>query len=213
MGATSALCSRGILLDRGRVAAAGPIQDVVAEYLASVREVSAAPIAERTDRGGEGGARVTDIALTDARGAPLRELISGQECLLVIGYGASRLLRRPVFKGTIYTSAGQPLLPINSALVDASFGGLAGSGYVACRLRRLPLSKGSYWMNVAIEDGGRLLDHVTGAYSFAVERGDFFGTGRTVEGLRDVCLVDQQWFAGREPRPAGIVARAGSAPE
>ncbi len=198
MGAMSALCSRGIFLDRGRVVSAGPMQSLIAEYLASVQEVAASPIADRTDRGGDGGARVTEIAMTDARGTPLGELISGQECVLVIGYGASRPLSRPVFKGTIYNSVGQPLLPMNSGLVNAPFGGLPGRGFVACRLQRLPLSKGRYWMNVSIEDGPNLLDHVAGAYSFVVERGDFYGTGRNVDGLRDVCLVEQQWFAGDE---------------
>jgi hypothetical protein len=137
--------------------------------------------------------------MTDAWGTPLNELMSGQECMLLIGYEASRPLSRPVFKGTIYSSVGQPLVPMNSALVNAPFGSLPGQGFVACHLRRLPLSKGTYWMNVAIEDGGNLLDHVTGAYSFVVERGDFYGTGRNVDGLRDVCLVEQNWFSVEEP--------------
>ena len=56
------------------------------------------------------------------------------------------------------------------------------------------MSRGTYRLNASIEDNGQLLDHVTGAYSFVVNDGDFYGTGRSITGLREICLVNQEWL-------------------
>jgi lipopolysaccharide transport system ATP-binding protein len=200
MGAMSALCESVVLLEKGRVKKSGPAGEVIGAYLASLDE-SAGSVAlrERTDRGGSGSAKLTGLRLVDSEGAPLRSIISGRECSFELTYESMSMLRRPVFKATVYNSVGQPLFQFDSSLVDAPFYRMPQLGTVCCRLQRLPLSRGKYRMNVSLEDEGVALDHVISAFTFAVEEGDYYGNGRNVAGLSEVCLIDQNWAAvGKE---------------
>jgi len=194
MGAISALCESAILLDEGRITRIGLAPEIIAAYLSSLYEVSQCPLRGRTDRDGTGKAKFTSIYLADPDGRPLQQVLSGYECMLVLGYESTKPLRKPIFKITIYNSIGQPLVHFDNSLVGTLLQPFPKQGYVGCRFRRLPLSRGTYRLNVSIEDGGQLLDRVIGAYSFVVDDGDFYGTGRSIIGLKEVCLVDQEWL-------------------
>lgn len=198
LGAMSALCQRGILLEKGQVASIGDISQVIGTYLSSLQQTSSISLRERTDRGGTGKARITSVVITDGQGRSIQQVISGQECLLAIEYQAAKPLTNPVFKATIYNSAGQPLTNFDSSVVHAPYADLPSQGTVRCQLRRLPLAHGKYWMNVSLENNQQILDHVTAAYSFDVGRGDFYGTGRNVKGISEICLVDQEWQRHQE---------------
>jgi len=194
MGAISTLCETGIFLNEGRVSKVGKASEIISLYLSSLFEVSKYSIQDRKDRDGTGKARITSIYFAGIDGEPLQELVSGYECTLVLGYKSIDPLRMPTFKFTVYNSIGQPLLHFDSSLVETPFKLLSRSGYVGCRFRRLPLSRGTYRLNVSVEENGQLLDHVTEAYSFNVGDGTFYSTGRNIVGLKEVCLVEQEWL-------------------
>jgi hypothetical protein len=84
------------------------------------------------------------------------------------------------------------VLHLNNALCGASIALVPGRNEVRCTLERLPLSQGMYRINASV-DRGEVLDRVEGVASFAVERGDFYATGRAVEGVREIVLVEQRW--------------------
>lgn len=194
MGAVSALCRKAIFLDQGLVTRIGHASQIIEAYLCSLLEASKYSLRDRRDRDGTGRGRITHAYLAAPEGTRLQQALSGYECILIIGYEASDRLAAPVFKFTVYNSIGQPLLHFDSSLVRTPFHRLPSQGYVGCRLQRLPLSRGTYRLNVSIEDRGQLLDHVIGAYSFVVEDGNFHGDGRNIVGLREVCLADQEWI-------------------
>ncbi len=193
MGAVSALCNRAVLLEKGCVKAQGPVGQVVDAYLSSLQSAAAESLESRTDRGGRGETRLCEIGLVNARHETLEHVLAGMPCTLLFRYSGKEPLSRPVFKATVYNSLGQPLLAYDSSLVNAFPERLPGSGVVLCEIPKLPLSPGVYRMNASIETGGRLQDHVVAAYCFTVQHGDFYGTGRNVTTLREVCLVDQAW--------------------
>jgi lipopolysaccharide transport system ATP-binding protein len=202
MGSIIALCPKTLFLGSGRLVTIGPTDEVVERYLQSLTPAFAT-LRDRTDRSGSGKARFVSVAITDGEGHQLAETLSGQRCAFVMGYEADAPLRDPVFKLTIYTPFGQPLLHCSSALVNAPLRGMPGSGQAICRIPRLPLSQGHYRCNISLEDHSELLDHLTGAFVLPVADGDFFGTGRAITGLRDLCLVDHDWqIDGRTEPPS-----------
>jgi lipopolysaccharide transport system ATP-binding protein len=204
MGAISALCGKVVWLDHGRLINMGAALEIVEAYLSSLDKASECSLRDRTDRDGTGKARFTSAFLSSREGAPLQEILSGYECMLVLGYESSEPLNEPRFKFTIYGSAGLPLAHFDSSLTNTNFNKLPKRGQVACRLGRLPLSEGGYRLNVSVEDDGQLLDHVTAAYSFHVGSGNFYGTGRNIIGIKEVCLIDQEWAFLDIPSPAII---------
>ena len=67
-------------------------------------------------------------------------------------------------------------------------------GIIRCKVPKLPLLPDLYYYHIYVEDKiGGILDNITFVNSFAVEEGDFFGTGKlTMKGLGSF-LVENEW--------------------
>ncbi|HEX7140747.1 MAG TPA: ABC transporter ATP-binding protein [Vicinamibacterales bacterium] len=70
MEAVQRLCSRGMLLDRGRLVAAGPVGDVVERYRSEERLFVDIGRFNPRARSGTGWARITNLVLLDETGRP-----------------------------------------------------------------------------------------------------------------------------------------------
>jgi lipopolysaccharide transport system ATP-binding protein len=118
MAAVQRLCTRGVLLEHGRVAAAGPIGGVVRRYLDAGAEARAAARFEPHGRTGLGWARVTDVRLVDESDRPIGavpcdEALCFELALEVTGTGrAGGSLRGLVLELTICSEAGEPLTSV-----------------------------------------------------------------------------------------------------
>ena len=202
LGAIETLCETAILLDQGKVIEIGAAPKVVGSYLSAINDASGTDLHARTDRSGSGAAKIASVFLVGADGRTLQQILSGHECMIMIGYESKVELLRPTFRFTIYNSIGQPLLHFNSSLGEKPLLGLARQGRVGCRIKKLPLSTGSYRLNVSIEDGGQLMDHLNGAYAFNVADGNFYGSGRNAIDVKEICLAEQEWLPIEPGQPA-----------
>ncbi len=208
IGAIAALCDSGIWLESGRMVMHDKIAPGVDAYLASLTTASSTALRDRHDRGGNGLARFTEAYLATPQQQPLVQAMAGTDCALILRYESQEPLRNPVFKCTIYSYSGHPLTNLDSRLINSFNTTLPASGTVTCRLGPLPLSQGSYRVNISLESDEQLLDHLTSAAVFTVEPGNYYGTGRNVNGLRDVVLVNQEWALLDEiDRPQNVLAK------
>ena len=77
MAAVQRLCGRGVLLDRGMVAAAGPIGEVVGRYLAGdASRARGRALRASGAHAGSGWARITDASVLDDSDRP----VAGRPC-------------------------------------------------------------------------------------------------------------------------------------
>ena len=164
MSAMRRLCERGILLERGRVAAIGPMEAVADQYVRPGRDQEESARFDPHDRRGTGWARVTDMRLLDDR----HEAVAARPCdadLLVEvtiqvtgGAAAGSSLRGLVVELVVCSDDGQPLL----SLMNVDDTGVALPDGSACRvLVRLPgptFVPGRYSINVFL--GIPFLQHV-----------------------------------------------------
>jgi ABC-type multidrug transport system ATPase subunit len=72
MEAIQRLCTRGLLMDRGRLSMSGPIAEVVAQYRTVEQAMVDVGRFNTRSRSGTGWARVRDIRLVDERGDAVR---------------------------------------------------------------------------------------------------------------------------------------------
>jgi len=205
MPSVSALCTRALLLDGGRVCADGPVERVIDAYLARVRGRAEAPVAERADRAGTGRLRFTAVEVGGAEpgaaprtGAPLR---------IAVRYrGKSPEPLRGVRLALLVTDGrGHRVCAFDTRFLDADFAELPPAGEIACTVPRLPLAAGRYELGLWAEARGEVADHVEAAASFPVEPGDFFGTGRATDRTKHgPVLVDHAFrFAETEGTDGG----------
>ncbi len=146
MAAVSALCSRAVLLDNGRLVESGPTREVIDAYLMRGREASSTPLTERIDRSGKGSVRFTALGLEDGDGNAITTATSGRPVTVRLDYSSAD--GRPVHHVVvgIYVRGlyGQPLFICLSRVARNGFPSLAPSGSIRCHIPMLPLLPGVY---------------------------------------------------------------------
>jgi lipopolysaccharide transport system ATP-binding protein len=193
MVAITALCSRSIQLEKGRVTVDGPAGAVVQSYLRSLETLVTVPLAERRDRQGSGALRFTSITVRNATagGGLVR---SGDDVAIELAYESDQPSLANVHVDVIVNGPyDEQLCQLSNTAQRGAFERVNGSGTFVCRIPRLPFEPGSYRLNCFSAVNGDVADWVMHAGVMDVEPGDFFGTGRMNEEGQGHFLVDHQW--------------------
>ena len=181
MAAVENLCTRTILLDRGRVVADGGTRAVIETYLRSVEAIGMTPVSARTDRRGNGRLRFTGISFASG-GQPAEAVQAGQELQILLAYETADKQPledgRPAVTVVIYSLLGACITTLGNEVVGASFASLPAKGTMSCTIQHLPLTPGQYYLNVRCDLGPDTSDWVDQAAFLTVLPGDFFGSGK-----------------------------------
>jgi lipopolysaccharide transport system ATP-binding protein len=195
MTAIAALCSRCLLLADGRVEDDGPPEKVIRRYMNSAERSMSIPLRDRTDRVGDGRARLTALRLLDAALNPVYRAESGSEVVIDLDYEAraGTSLAALAFEIGVYNQLGQLVFLCGSDFAGQLPPTLPREGSVRCRIPGLPLPHGRYHLNVFCGARGDAADWITSAAIVDVGEGDFFGTGRLPPGLGGTVMVAHRW--------------------
>ncbi len=173
--AVQRLCTRGLLLDQGRVVADGPVADVVNRYRSVERQVVPPGRFNARARSGTGWARIVDIALLDDGGQAVSSRPADGDLVFDVAIQTtadrnSGTLRGLVVELVVCTEQGQPLVSI----MNVDDGGVDLPAAHACRVRaRLAgptFIPGRYRLNAFV--GVPYLEHVDevpDAFEFDIE--------------------------------------------
>jgi len=197
MAAVTALCSRACLLNNGNLIAEGEVRPVIERYLSAAKSVDRIPLAERTDRRGDGRVRLTDVRLLNDKGDLVEAVASGQDIRISIGYcSMDGAAPENVKVGIgVYSMNETFLLYCSNELVGTDFKSLPPEGRVECRIPQFPLTRGQYNLNISFLIKGILADWVPAARGLQVVEGDFFGTGKLPPAAHGGFLTLQTWEA------------------
>ena len=197
MAAIESLCTRAVFLQNGRLLNIGGTTEVVREYLSSLTAHVSENLAERTDRQGNGGLRFTSISLRSGEDSQYLDTAQcGQDLEFVAGFTSNAQLTNATVSMVVYAPSGQCLIDLESDMAGFRLGPIPKQGYISCRIKRLPLAPGEYFLNVYCESNGEIVDWVQNATTFDVEAGEFFGTGKLPPSTHGGLLVDQEWEVG-----------------
>ena len=195
MAAVTALCSRAVLLDNGRLVESGSTREVIDAYLQRGREASSRTLTQRTDRDGSGSMRFTALALEDDDGNSVTAATSGGSVTVRLDYSSAD--GEPVHRAVvgIYVRGlyGQPLFICLSRVAQDGFPNLAPSGSIRCRIPELPLLPGVYMFDVWCKVDEVLADRINHASELTVSEGDFFGSGKLPPREGGDFLVFHEW--------------------
>jgi len=192
LGAVVQLCTRAILVDRGKVQFDGRPAETVAEFRKARRE-SAAPDAAAADK----PIAITDVQLLqpDGEASPLHT--TGKPMTIRVRYEAREPIRQPHVAIDIHSVDGVYCAGINTRMDDCTLGTLEGRGFVDLAISKLALLPGCYSISAGILDpqGLRPLDLQERAFPFSVvsDRRDF-----------GFVYLEHQWMQGHgtDVRPA-----------
>lgn len=195
MVAITALCSRAVLLEGGRLTQDGAAPAVVQRYLNSLEQVATVPVADRRDRRGTGALRFETVAVRNASvgGGLVR---SGDDVVFEIGYRSDRdSLRNVHVDLVIHGPFDEQLAQLSNTAQRGVFERIPQRGTFRCRVPRFPFEAGAYRLTLYSEVDGDVADWVIHATTLEVEPGDYFGTGRTNFEGQGHFLVPHEWTA------------------
>lgn len=194
MAAVENLCTRAVVLDRGRVQYVGTQTEAVQEYL-KAPATAALSLRERIDRGGSGEVRIVGIEMRDPEGVPMDVASSGRDVDFYLHYEAAPGFTAPDVLASLQlrTQFDVPVFLQHNRLVGHRFGALPPRGAFVCRIPRLPLPPSTYRVHCSVMQGGAFLDLVDDAQMLTVVSGDFFGSGEVPPDTHGCCLVDAEW--------------------
>jgi lipopolysaccharide transport system ATP-binding protein len=190
LASVTALCTRALLLEHGKLVADGGTEEVVEGYLHAVRSESHADLRDRSDRRGDGRLRFVSLAVDGADGAR-----SGSDCSIRLSYEAQSP-EADLFVGiAVQGPLGEPIFLCTNRLSGDSLATAAPDGEIACTISQLPLLPGRYTINVYAEVAGVLADWIEDAAGFEVLESDVFGTGQLPPSTHGPIFVRQRWVA------------------
>jgi lipopolysaccharide transport system ATP-binding protein len=196
LASVSALCTRGVLLDSGRVLRDGSVETVINEYITSVQTDSAETIEDREDRKGDGRLRVVRAEMASTDGGPAR---TGRDAVLRLGYLAAGVGGTVSIGVSVEGPLGEPVFSCSTQFTGEELVVEAEAGELVCHLPTLPLLPGRYSIAVYAEVNGVLADWVRSALFFDVYEDDVYGTGRLPPTTHGLVYVNHSW----EIRTAG----------
>lgn len=191
--AVTALCTRGLMLERGRVAVEGRIGDVAQRYLESLEQTATHDLRARTDRSGSGALRLTSCRVRgDGTDGPV---LAGGGADIALGFESAdgTPLRDVHVAIAVHGILDDQLFHLATSTVGDDFASLPARGTLHCRLPRVPLQPGVYRLTVFCSVRAEVADWVIHAGAMEVEPGDFFSSGRLPPADQGPILVDHGW--------------------
>lgn len=195
MGVVSKLCTRGLVLDRGRVAFEGDKDSAIDFYTRSNALTSSTePLATRKDRKGNGKVLLTHLAFySEEIGQEVQALTCADPVEIRLRFRSEL----PGFTGRFVVGFydAMDICPVflDTHVDPALSGRFPGEGELRTRLSRdVALVPGDYSIHVAVFVNGEMADYIIHAAMLRVEEGDFFGSGK-FPGGRSQCYARHHW--------------------
>lgn len=185
LAAVQRLCTRGVLLDTGRVTLAAGIDDVVASYVSSLARAATRPLPDRNDRRGDGALRFTSIAFLDGDDEPVNSVTSGEPVSILVGYSLHSTVntKHLLFALSIKDRSGILVALFSTDELRPRLRPLVAHGYFRIDIPALLLRGGDYsinlWASRSDSNPANLHDSVERADTITVLPGDYWKVGST----------------------------------
>jgi lipopolysaccharide transport system ATP-binding protein len=192
MVAVERLCQTGVYLDGGKIRRTGEIANIIDSYQRSNEQRRGEPLAQRSDRTGNGLGRLTTLEIKPAEennGA----ITCNSGIRILIEYKAAANVSAIVL--SIINHQSTPIYWLDSRNDAGLLLGRSKAETAMCITAPLNLVPGVYSINAALLIGKEVADQVESAAFFEVEAEDFYGQGRLLLPAHNhgVCLIRQSW--------------------
>ena len=186
------------MLKSGEVAAEGPTDEIVEDYLQSSGQAQDFHIDERRDRGGDGRVRIQSIRFVDHNSNNELDLVmAGTDLRIEIEYkseSSSEKINTFNLGLALFDSNQRFVTVLNSQMASSMFSGIDNSGKVNCRIKKFPLMQGTYYITATLVVNGMVADQLVNACAIDVETGDYYKSGQPNDPGRQGVYVEQEWF-------------------
>jgi len=195
LGAVKRLCSKSVLIEKGKMIAFGKTSEIIEKYLVKVN--NSVPKANETipitNRSGSGIVRIENVHIENGKGKEVNFAVSGETLRFVFQYQAVKDIDKVNLSFSIHSQLGQNIILDQSKYTRNLFKVQKGKGKIICTIPSLPLISGYYLINVRVDIHGEESDFPRDPVcKLTVVDGDFYGTG-SIPLQHSPVLVKSSW--------------------
>lgn len=195
MASIRALCSKGILLDKGSVSYEGPIETTISKYLSENTINSGEDILSRLDKKGNKRVEITDVVFRDKKGDTVSEIFTGEMLDIEWHYRVNDKdvdLSKLIVAAGFCDDYGSEIVEWVSDEMKTDFGMLT-SGKFTLHIPELSLRPASYHLTYQISLGSTsksdFCDQLDNAKLLTVIGSDFYSNGSVISRFGHSFLV------------------------
>ncbi len=195
MAAVESLCSRGVMVANGKIAADCGASDAISAYMSSFKptgdNAGSFNLLDHANRRSGSEPVATRLTLTDAEGRSRTEFSCTEQVTFNIDFdspGQTRL-RFAIF----VCSRGQRLFMFQTQVHSRLILRDVSRGRVSCTAPTIPLIPNSYDIEVVVANSERIVDHIDSAGSITITHGDALGTGFLPAPSQGYFIVPGSW--------------------
>ena len=199
IAAVESLCTRGVLVENGRVQFDGPVEETMRRYVESMGSLrSNEDLADRPRRETNGQARLCGMKTLDPETGAPAPAICGSD--LKLEFEINSQVESPdvqvdcAFKRV----DGLMLLHLSNATTHDQLRLSPGANRITLSVPRLALPPGLYPCNVMVRIKGEIADWVTDAWTLEVNGGDYYGTGTEPPQTHALFYAPHKWSRNDE---------------
>ncbi len=207
MVAVEKLCTRGIVMDKGRVVFDGIAHDAIASYLAASENDLGQDLRNSGRRTGTGKARVTRYEVFSSEGKVIR---AGEPFTIRLHFECRERVRRPAFAISVLTRSGLNLFTIFTTDLDYHIAEISGEGFIDLQIHSPNLMAGVYILHFGIADKveSEWYDHVQDKAELEIEAADVYGSGKLRGASFSVLFYNCTWSMPTPPETSLVRAPA-----
>ena len=179
------LCGRGMVLENGKTAFLGAIEEAVENYLETKNRGNLS-FADREKKIG-----ILQVDFVDKHYKSIRNIKVGQEVRVVLRYRNPES-HRTSLSMAFYDSQEKFLFGCRSDVVNKIYSQEEGEGVLI--IKKWPLSAGVYSYNTGMLDPNRMIENLQDVGTILVEDGDYFGSGKLPAAAKKGFYIDHSWI-------------------
>ncbi len=191
MAAVEGLCSRAVLLDHGRVACVGEVDEVLGQYL--TRSVEHQGNIDLTALPAGSGGLLKRFRILDKSGRPCAAIPLGESVLFELEGESPTRINNVVMNIGMDTLMGQRVASFNTHFQYRAPVTLQGPFRMQCRFENCRLRPGPYLLSLTLKSADNLLQRIT-AIPVEIVATDIYGSGKIQPQNKGVYLPEAVWL-------------------
>jgi lipopolysaccharide transport system ATP-binding protein len=175
MAAVRSLCSKGLLINNGKLEYSGGIDEALLKY-STVFNSSNDDLLNIKKREGIGEIKLSKFSILSSISDDL--LKAGDKTYIDFHYSADIIDPNAIyeFRIGVWNSLGTPMFMLSNFYIEKNIYLKEKTGVIRFVVKALPLHKGKYTVNLLILKNGVTMDYLRDATMFEVQEGNYFNS-------------------------------------
>ncbi len=185
MASVKKLCTKGVVLENGKIVFSGDSNSAVNYYLNSNYELTEVSLLNRKERKGNFKLKVENIFIENGEGKKVNQVLTGESYKLIFEYTKFNTIDEKQFTIVLQFKNENDEI-VNSIATDelgTSFARIYDKGRIEIVIPKLQFREGNYFMNymiserVSLSTPHKVIDYLADAFLMKVNKGDYWKTG------------------------------------